>query len=219
MAEHNGGNRSGKDRGSFGGGPAFGWRPVPRHQIIRAAIPADSAPGTTAVRPSRGGADRDRKPLGTVRAVRVSVSRKPFGIVTVSRLVSVRPVRVVVSVAALVAVIAIVSRLVIVPCREGGGERRSFGAGDRDRKPFGDRPRREGGGERRSFGGGRDRKPFGDRPRREGGGERRSFGGGDRKPFGERPRVRVAVSVAALVAVTVIVSRLVSVRPVRVAAT
>ncbi|MET4146316.1 hypothetical protein, partial [Arthrobacter sp. UYCo732] len=61
-------------------------------------------------------------------------------------------------------------------------------------KPYGDRPRREGDGERRSFGGGerkpfgeRDNKPYGDRPRREGDGERRSFGGGEnRKPFGDR---------------------------------
>ncbi len=63
------------------------------------------------------------------------------------------------------------------PRREGDGDRRSFG--DRERKPFGDRPRREGDGERRSFG---------DRPRREGDGERRSFGDRERKPFGERPR-------------------------------
>ncbi|MGO4492307.1 hypothetical protein AB4Y86_09475, partial [Arthrobacter sp. 2YAF22_2] len=79
------------------------------------------------------------------------------------------------------------------PSRD-GGERRSFGGGDRDRKPF------SGGGDRDrkpfSGGGDRDRKPFGDRPSREGG-ERRSFGGGDRdrkpfsggdnrKPFGSR---------------------------------
>jgi len=80
----------------------------------------------------------------------------------------------------------------------GGGERRQFG--DRDRKPYGDRPRREGEGERRGFGGGaggerksygdRDRKPFGDRPRRDAEGERRGYGAGDRdrKPFGDRPR-------------------------------
>ncbi|MDQ1594444.1 MAG: hypothetical protein QOH40_1000, partial [Arthrobacter pascens] len=67
-------------------------------------------------------------------------------------------------------------------------DRRSFGGGGGDRKPFGDRPRREGDGDRRSFGGGGgERKPFGDRPRREGEGDRRSFGGGEnRKPFGDR---------------------------------
>jgi hypothetical protein len=76
--------------------------------------------------------------------------------------------------------------------REGDGDRRGFGGGER--KPFGDRPRREGEGDRRGFGGGerkpfgdRDRKPFGDRPRREGDGDRRSFSGGDnRRPFGDR---------------------------------
>ncbi|WP_251041252.1 hypothetical protein [Arthrobacter sp. ISL-30] len=89
-----------------------------------------------------------------------------------------------------------------------GGDPRGFRArdgrpGDRDRKPYGDRPSREG-GEGRGFGdrdrkpfGDRDRKPFGDRPRREGDGERRTFGGDrdrrpfedrDRKPYGDRPR-------------------------------
>ncbi|UKA72696.1 tetratricopeptide repeat protein [Arthrobacter sp. FW306-06-A] len=77
------------------------------------------------------------------------------------------------------------------PRRDGEGERRGFsGGGDRDRKPYGDRPRRDGEGERRGFGGGgdRDRKPYGDRPRRDGEGERRQFGDRDRKPFGDRPR-------------------------------
>ncbi|HEY9357482.1 MAG TPA: hypothetical protein VIQ52_14375, partial [Arthrobacter sp.] len=91
------------------------------------------------------------------------------------------------------------------------GDRDRKPYGDRENKPYGDRPRREGDGERRSFGGGdrkppfaggerkpfgdRDRKPYGDRenkpngdrPRREGDGERRSFGDRDnRKPFGDR---------------------------------
>ncbi|WP_188572150.1 hypothetical protein, partial [Arthrobacter liuii] len=64
--------------------------------------------------------------------------------------------------------------------------------------PFGDRPRRDGEGDRRGFGGGagdrdrkpygeRDRKPFGDRPRRDGEGDRRGFSGGEnRKPYGDR---------------------------------
>ena len=83
------------------------------------------------------------------------------------------------------------------PARDGDRKPPYSGGGDRDRKPYGDRAPREGGGERRSFGAGggdrkppysgggdRDRKPYGDRAPREGGGERRSFGagGGDRKP-------------------------------------
>ena len=90
----------------------------------------------------------------------------------------------------------------------------SFGGGDRDRKPFGDRAPREGGGER-SFGGGagdRDRKPF------SGGGDR------DRKPFGDRAPREGGGTVAALVAASVkpsvpavTVSRLVIVPRVRAA--
>ncbi|MDJ0353380.1 hypothetical protein [Pseudarthrobacter sp. PH31-O2] len=96
----------------------------------------------------------------------------------------------------------------------GGGDRKPpySGGGDRDRKPYGDRAPREGGAERRSFGAGggdrkppysgggdrkppysgggdRDRKPYGDRAPREGGAERRSFGAGggeNRRPFGNR---------------------------------
>ena len=149
--------------------------------------------------------------------------RKPYsggGDRIVSRMVIVVRVKVAGSVAALVPVVpVIVSRTAVAGSdrkpygdrgpREGGGERRSFGAGgtsdrkpysgggDRDRKPYGDRGPREGGGERRSFGAGgtsdrkpysgggdRDRKPYGDRAPREGGGERRSFGGDrDRKPY------------------------------------
>ncbi|TLM82788.1 tetratricopeptide repeat protein [Pseudarthrobacter sp. NamE5] len=60
----------------------------------------------------------------------------------------------------------------------GGGERRSFG--DRDRKPFGDR-------DRKPFGD-RENKPYGDRPRRDGEGDRRGFGGGERRSFGDRDR-------------------------------
>ncbi|QCO97748.1 hypothetical protein FCN77_08535 [Arthrobacter sp. 24S4-2] len=165
MAEHNGGNRSGKDRGSYGGGRPSGGGPFRAPNNSGGDPRGFRSKDDSGDRPSRegggerrsfGAGDRDRKPLGDR------------------------------------------------PSREGGGERRSFGAGDRDRKPLGDRPSREGGGERRTFGGGagdrdrkpfgagdRDRKPFGDRPSREGG-ERRSFGGGagdrDRKPFADRPR-------------------------------
>ncbi len=76
-----------------------------------------------------------------------------------------------------------------------GGEPRGFrsrdnrdgaAGSDRDRKPFGDRPRRDGDA-RPSFGD-RDRKPFGDRPSREGDRDRKPFGDRDRKPFGDRPR-------------------------------
>ena len=183
MAEHNGGNRSGKDRGSSGGGRPSGGGPFRPSNNSGGDPRGFRARDDRGERPSRegggerrsfGAGDRDRKPFGAGAGDR---DRKPFG-----------------------------DR----PSREGGGERRSFGAGDRDRKPFGERPSREG-GERRSFGGGagagdrdrkpfgagggdRDRKPFGDRPSREGGGERRSFSGGagggdrDRKPFGDRPR-------------------------------
>ncbi len=98
--------------------------------------------------------------------VRVSV------IVTVSRLVIARAATATV----------IVSRLVIVLVVMG---MRARAFGDRDRKPFGDRPRRDGDA-RPSFGD-RDRKPFGDRPRRDGD-ARPSFGDRDRKPFGDRDR-------------------------------
>jgi len=183
MAEHNGGNRSGKDRGSSGSGRPSGGGPFRPSNNSGGDPRGFRARDDRGERPSREGGgerrsfgagggdrDRDRKPFGAGG----DRDRKPFG-----------------------------ER----PSREGGGERRSFGAGggDRDRKPFGERPSREGGGERRSFGAGagdRDRKPFGERPSREGGGERRSFGAGggdrdrkpfgagdrDRKPFGDRPR-------------------------------
>jgi tetratricopeptide (TPR) repeat protein len=191
MAEHNGGNRGGKDRGPFRGTNNSGGEP----RGFRSKENRDSA-------------DAPRRAPG-------SGERKPFG-----------------------------DR----PRREGDGERRSFGGGerkpysggaggerkpysggaggerkppfgDRENKPYGDRPRREGDGERRSFGAGgerkpysgaggerkpyggggerkpfgdrdrkppfgdRENKPYGDRPRREGDGERRSFGGGERKPY------------------------------------
>ena len=123
------------------------------------------------------------------------------------------PVVVTVSRPTVVAAIVTVSPSVTVPRVKAAASvaasvRRPYGGGDRDRKPFGDRAPREGSGERRSFGAGdrkppysgggdRDRKPFGDRAPREGGGERRSFGAGDRdrkpfsggdnrKPFGNR---------------------------------
>ncbi len=60
------------------------------------------------------------------------------------------------------------------PARD--GERKPFSGGG-DRKPYGDRAPREGGGERRSFGGGdRDRKPF------SGGDNRKPFGSRDDRP-------------------------------------
>jgi hypothetical protein len=198
MAEHNGGNRGGNDRGYSGsnrgsqGGPFRGTNNSggdPRGFRAKDGRGSDGprrAPGGDDRKPfgdrprREGDGDRrsfdsgEKKPFG-------DRDRKPFG-----------------------------DR----PRREGEGERRSFGAGERkpfgdrprgerdgerkpfgtgDRKPFGDRPRREGEGERRSFGAGggagdRDRKQFGDRPRREGDGDRRSFGAGERKPFGDRDR-------------------------------
>jgi hypothetical protein len=192
MAEHNDGNRGGKDRGNFGGGRnsgGGGFRGTNNSGGDPRGFRAREDRGSEGARPSYN--DRDKKPFGD-RPAREGDrkpfsgggdrDRKPFG-----------------------------DR---AP-REGGAERRSFGggdrkpfsgAGDRDRKPFSDRAPREGGAERRSFGAGdrkpfsgggdRDRKPFGDRAPREGG-EHRSYGGGDsrkpysgggdnRKPFGNR---------------------------------
>ncbi|MEV7135314.1 hypothetical protein AB0N24_20810 [Arthrobacter sp. NPDC093128] len=196
MAEHNGGNRSGKDRGSYGGGRPSGGGPFRasnnsggdprgfRAKDDRGERPSREGTGDRKPfgdRPSRegdrdrkpfGAGDRDRKPFGDRPSRAGDRDRKPFGAGDRDR----------------------------KPFGAGDRDRKPFGAGDRDRKPFGDRPSREGGAERRSFGAGdRDRKPFGERPSREGGGERRSFGAGDRdrkpfgagdrdrKPFGDRP--------------------------------
>ncbi|WP_427132771.1 hypothetical protein [Pseudarthrobacter sp. S9] len=160
MAEHNEGNRGGKDRGNFGGRSSGGGP-------FRGTNNSGGDP-----RGFRARDDSDRKPSGDSPA-REGGERRSFGAGDRDR----KPFT-------------------------GGGDRKPFsGAGDRDRKPFGDRAPREG-GERRSFGAGdrkpfsgagdRDRKPFGDRAPREGG-ERRSFGAGDRdrKPFsgaGDRDR-------------------------------
>ncbi|MEN8584326.1 hypothetical protein ABFP37_16640 [Burkholderia sp. RS01] len=184
MAEHNGGNRGGNDRGYSGsnrgsqGGPFRGTNNSggdPRGFRAKDGRGSDGprrAPGGDdrkpfADRPRREG-DGDRRGFdGGEKNPFADRDRKPFG-----------------------------DR----PRREGDGERRSFGAGERkpfgdrprgerdgERKPFGDRPRRDGEGERKPFGD-RDRKPFGDRPRRDGEGERKPFGDRDRKPFGDRPR-------------------------------
>ncbi len=190
MAEHNGGNRGGNDRGGFRGNNNSGGDP----RGFRSRTNRDN--NDSSGRPAGGG---ERKPFGDrprrdgegdrrgfgggERKPYGDRDKKPFG-----------------------------DR----PRRDGEGDRRGFGGGerkpfgdrerkpfgDRDKKPFGDRPRRDGEGERRSFGGGerkpfgdRDRKPygdrdnrsFGDRPRRDGEGDRRGFGGGEnRKPFGDR---------------------------------
>jgi tetratricopeptide (TPR) repeat protein len=139
MAEHNGGNRNGKDRGSSGGGRPSGGGPFRASNNSGGDPRGFRAKDDRSDRPSREGGerrsfgagsagDRDRKPFGAGDR-----DRKPFG-----------------------------DR----PSRE-GGERRSFGGGaGADRKPYSDRPRREGDGERRSFGGGDNRKPFGDRQER-----------------------------------------------------
>ncbi|MEW9870482.1 hypothetical protein [Arthrobacter sp. HS15c] len=177
MAEHNGGNRGGKDRGPFrgpnnSGGDPRGFR---SRENREGSDGPRRAPGSGENKPygdrprregdgerrSFGAGDRkppfsggERKPFGDRdRKPYGDRENKPYG-----------------------------DR----PRREGDGERRSFGAGDRkppfsggERKPFGDRDRKPYGD--------RENKPYGDRPRREGDGERRSFGDRDnRKPFGDR---------------------------------
>ncbi|CAN7304790.1 hypothetical protein [Arthrobacter sp. LjRoot14] len=200
MAEHNGGNRNGKDRGSYGGGRPSGGGPYRASNNSGGDPRGFRAKDDRSDRPSREGADRkpfgdrpsreggDRRSFGAGAGDR---DRKPFGAGDRDRKpFGDRPSREGGDRRSFGAGAGDRDRKPFGdrPSRE-GGERRSFGAGDRDRKPFGDRPSREG-GERRSFGAGagdRDRKPFGDRPRREGDGERRSYGGGDnRKPFGDR---------------------------------
>jgi tetratricopeptide (TPR) repeat protein len=204
MAEHNGGNRGGNDRGPFRGTNNSGGEPRGfRSRDDRSPEGPKRASGSGdrksfgerkpfgerdnkpyGDRPRREG-DGDRRGFGGGERKPFSGGgeRKPFG----DRDNKPYGDR---------------------PRREGDGDRRSFGGGerkpfgDRDNKPYGDRPRREGDGDRRSFGGGerkpfsgggerkpygdRDNKPYGDRPRREGDGDRRSFGGGERKPFGDR---------------------------------
>jgi hypothetical protein len=170
MAEHNGGNRGGNDRGGFRGNNNSGGDP----RGFRSRANRDG--GDSSGRPSGSGerkpfGDRDRKPFGDrdrkpfsgggERKPYGDRDQKPFG-----------------------------DR----PRRDGEGDRRGFGGGER--KSFGDRDRKpfSGGGERKPFGdrdrkpyGDRDQKPFGDRPRRDGEGDRRGFGGGEnRRPFGER---------------------------------
>jgi hypothetical protein len=162
MAEHNGGNRGGNDRGGFRGNNNSGGDP----RGFRSRANRDG--GDSSGRPSGSGerkpfGDRDRKPFGDrdrkpfsgggERKPYGDRDQKPFG-----------------------------DR----PRRDGEGDRRGFGGGER--KSFGDRDRKpfSGGGERKPYGD-RDQKPFGDRPRRDGEGDRRGFGGGEnRRPFGER---------------------------------
>ncbi|WP_426940186.1 hypothetical protein [Pseudarthrobacter sp. S6] len=190
MAEHNGGNRGGNDRGPFRGNNNSGGDPRGfRSREDRNSESPKRAPGSGERKPFSGGGERkpfsgggerkpfsgggDRKPFGG------GGDRKPYGDRD-NKSFGDRP------------------------RREGDGERRTFGGGerkpfggggdrkpygDRDNKSFGDRPRREGDGERRTFGGG-ERKPFGgggDRKPFGGGGDRKPFGGGgDRKPYGDR---------------------------------
>ena len=167
MAEHNDGHRGGNDRGNFGGGRTSGgggFRGTNNSGGDPRGYRARDDRGTGGFRGSSD--DRDRKPYGD-RPAREG-DRKPYGGGDRDR----KPY--------------------------GDRDRKPYGGGDRDRKPYGDRGPSEGGGERRSFGAGgtsdrkpysggdRDRKPYGDRGPREGGGERRSFGAGgtsDRKPY------------------------------------
>jgi tetratricopeptide (TPR) repeat protein len=172
MAEHNGGNRGGNDRGPFRGTNNSGGEPRGfRSRDDRNSGGPKSGSGSGERKPY---GDRDNKPFGDRPRREGDSERRSFGGGGGER----KPF-------------------------SGGGERKPYG--DRDNKPYGDRPRREGDGERRSFGSGggerkpfsgggerkpygdRDNKPYGDRPRREGDGERRGFSGGDnRKPFGDR---------------------------------
>jgi tetratricopeptide (TPR) repeat protein len=176
MAEHNGGNRGGNDRGPFRGTNNSGGDPRGfRSRDDRNSEAPKRAPGSgSGERKSFGErkpyGDRDNKPYGDrprregdgERRSFGGGERKPYG----DRDNKPYGDR---------------------PRREGDGERRSFGAGER--KPFsggGDRKPFSGGGERKPYGD-RDNKPYGDRPRREGDGERRGFSGGEnRKPFGDR---------------------------------
>ncbi|RAX46615.1 hypothetical protein DQ354_03550 [Arthrobacter sp. AQ5-06] len=163
MAEHNGGNRGGNDRGPFRGNNNSGGEPRGfRSREDRNSEAPKRAPGSGerksfGDRPRREGEGErrtfgggERKPFsgGGERKPYGDRDNKPYG-----------------------------DR----PPREGDGDRRGFSGGG-DRKPF------SGGGDRKPYGD-RDNKPYGDRPRREGDGERRTFGGGERKPFsggGER---------------------------------
>ena len=192
MAEHNGGNRGGKDRGPFrgpnnSGGDPRGFR---ARENREGGEGPRRAPGAGERKPY---GDRENKPYGDRPRREGDGERRSFG--GGDR----KP-----------------------PFAGGErkpfGDRDRKPYGDRENKPYGDRPRREGDGERRSFGdrdrkpfaggerkpfgdrkpyGDRENKPYGDRPRREGDGERRSFGdrdnrkpfsGGERKPFGDRER-------------------------------
>ncbi|XAS68917.1 hypothetical protein V3C33_06495 [Micrococcaceae bacterium Sec5.7] len=133
MAEHNGGNRGGKDAGksrgdrgsnggSFRGTNNSGGEPRGfRSQDNRGSGGSDG--------PRRAPGAGDRKPFGDRPRREGDGERRTFG----------------------------------GGERKPYGDRdnKSFGGGER--KPYGDRPRREGDGERRSFGGGDGRKPFGDR--------------------------------------------------------
>jgi tetratricopeptide (TPR) repeat protein len=134
MAEHNGGNRGGNDRGPFRGTNNSGGEPRGFRSRDDRNSEGPKGGSGSGDRKSFGErkpyGDRDNKPYGD-RPRREGDSdrrsfgggeRKPFS---------------------------------------GGGERKPYG--DRDNKPYGDRPRREGDSERRGFSGGDNRKPFGDR--------------------------------------------------------
>ncbi|MET3350431.1 UNVERIFIED_ORG: tetratricopeptide (TPR) repeat protein [Arthrobacter sp. UYEF1] len=168
MAEHNGGNRGGNDRGPFRGNNNSGGDPRGfRSREDRNSESPKRAPGSGERKPFSGGGerkpygDRDNKSFGDrprregdgERRTFGGGERKPYGDRD-NKSFGDRP------------------------RREGDGERRGFSSGG-DRKPF------SGGGERKPYGD-RDNKSFADRPRREGDGERRTFGGGERRPFGDR---------------------------------
>jgi tetratricopeptide (TPR) repeat protein len=134
MAEHNGGNRGGNDRGPFRGTNNSGGEP----RGFR------SREDRSSEGPKRGSASGDRKSFGERKPFSGGGENKPYGD---------RPRRE-----------GEGERRSFGGGERkpfsGGGERKPYG--DRENKPYGDRPRREGEGERRSFGGG-ERKSFGDR--------------------------------------------------------
>ena len=184
MAEHNGGNRGGNDRGGFRGNNNSGGDPRGfRSRTNRDNAGSDRSAGGGERKPF---GDRDKKPFGDrprrdgegdrrgsgagERKPFSGGERKPFGDRD-RKPFGDRPRR---------------DGEGDRPRRDGEGDRRSFGGGER--KPFGDRDRKPYGDRDRSFGDRPRRDGEGDRPRRDAEGDRRNFGGGERKPFGDRDR-------------------------------
>ena len=139
MAEHNGGNRGGKDRGPFrgpnnSGGDPRGFR---SRENREGGEGPRRAPGSGERKPF---GDRENKPYGDRPRREGEGERKPFG--------------------------AGDRKPYAGGERKPFGDRDRKPYGDRENKPFGDRPRRDGEGAPRSFGDRDNRKPFGDRQER-----------------------------------------------------